>query len=118
MVDFFWWGGYNMWVLVAIGVPMLITGVKFARNADPQRLSLIRALTWALGFSIVAGVAAGLMGTARSVVRDGEQLKEPLRFLLQGFAETMTNAILGGSIASVTWILVAVGVRRMPPDHS
>ena len=116
MVDFFRYGGFNMWVLLAIGIPMLITGVKFARNADPQRLSLIRALTWALVFSTIAGVASGFMVSCLHVVRDDEMLKNPLPYLLQGFAESITNVILGSAFASVTWILVAVGVRRMPHD--
>jgi hypothetical protein len=30
-----------------------------------------------------------------------------------GFAETMTNVMLGGAFVVLTWILVAVGVRRM-----
>ena len=46
---------------------------------------------------------------------DGQ--KEPLPYLLQGFAETMTNVILGGSFVVLTWILVAVGVRRMPSER-
>jgi hypothetical protein len=34
-----------------------------------------------------------------------------------GFAETMTNVILGGSFVVLTWILVAFGVRRMPKEN-
>lgn len=116
MVDFLRYGGFNMVVLIAIGIPTLIVAVKFARNADPQRLSLVRALTRALVFSMAAGTAAGLMTAAFHVSRDEEMLKEPLRHLLQGFGESLTNLILGSVIASVTWILVAVGVRRMPHD--
>jgi hypothetical protein len=116
MVDFMRWGGFNMWLLLAIGIPAIVTAVQFARNADPQRLSLIRALTWALVFSMVAGVTSGFMVTALKVVRDDQLFKEPLRPLLVGFAESLTNAILGACIASITWILVAVGVRRMPRE--
>jgi hypothetical protein len=116
MVDFIRYGGFNMWVLIAVGVALLITAVKFARNADPQRLSLIRALTWALAFSTIAGFASGLMMTCLHVVRDDEMLKQPLPNLLQGTAESLTNVILGAGIGFATWILVAVGVRRMPRD--
>jgi hypothetical protein len=116
MVDFMRYGGFNMWLLLAIGVPMLITAGRFAKNADPQRLSLIRALTWALVFSTVAGVASGFAVTALHVVRDDQLYKEPLRPLLQGFAESLTNVILGAVLGCVGWILVAVGVRRMPRE--
>jgi hypothetical protein len=41
---------------------------------------------------------------------------DPLPVLLTGFAEACANLILGGGVLVVTWILVAVGVRRMPAD--
>ena len=116
MLDFFKAGGFNMFPLTVFGIAMLITGVKFAKNADPQRLSLIRALTTTIVFCTIIGVAAGLASTAKYVVTVPEAQKEPLPYLLQGFAETMTNVMLGGSFVVLTWILVAVGVRRMPKD--
>ena len=114
MVDFIIAGGYGMFILLALGVAILIPAVKFARNADPQRLSLIRALTVAIAFATVVGVTSGFAATCHYVV--GHEPKEPLPVLLQGFAESVTNVILGGSILTVAWILVAVGVRRMPKD--
>jgi hypothetical protein len=116
MIDFFRAGGFTMFVLAAFGIVLLPTAVKFARNADAQRLSLIRALTWALVFAALVGFAAGLASTAMYVVRN--EPPDPLPALLMGFAESTTNLILGGGIAVITWTLVAVGVRRMPSDHS
>jgi hypothetical protein len=117
MLDFFKAGGFNMIPLTVIGIVMLVTGIKFARNADAQRLSLIRALTAAIVFCTIIGVAAGLASTAKFVVNVPEAQKDPLPYLLMGFAETMTNVILGGSFAVLTWILVAFGVRRMPKEN-
>jgi ABC-type Fe3+ transport system permease subunit len=116
MLDFFRAGGFNMVPLTVLGVAMVVTAIKFARGADPQRLALIRALTIAIAFCTIIGVAAGLASTAHYVVEHEEALKDPLPYLLQGFAETMTNVILGGALAVIAWILVAVGVRRMPKD--
>ncbi|HEY5947184.1 MAG TPA: hypothetical protein VIV40_16890 [Kofleriaceae bacterium] len=115
MLDFFRAGGFNMFPLTVFGIALLVTGIKFAKNADPQRLSLIRALTTTIAFCTIIGVAAGLASTAKFVATPEGQ-KEPLQYLLLGFAETMTNVILGGSFVVLTWILVAVGVRRMPND--
>lgn len=117
MLDFFKAGGFNMIPLTVIGIVMLVTGIKFARNADAQRLSLIRALTTTIVFCTIIGVAAGLASTAKFVVNVPEAQKDPLPYLLMGFAETMTNVILGGSFAVLTWILVAFGVRRMPKEN-
>ncbi|HEU0032243.1 MAG TPA: hypothetical protein VFQ53_16525 [Kofleriaceae bacterium] len=116
MVDFIRAGGFSMLVLLALGAVLVITAIKFARNADAQRLSLIRALSNALVFASITGFVAGLASTAMYVVRN--EPKDTLAVLLTGFAESTTNLILGGGLAFVTWILVAVGVRRMPRDPS
>ena len=116
MVDFIRAGGFSMFILLAIGAGLIPIAIAFARNADPQRLSIIRALTVALVLASLTGFASGLAATAKYVVR--EEPKDPLPWLLQGFAESTTNLVLGGGIAVIAWILVAVGVRRMPPDHS
>ena len=115
MLDFFRAGGFNMFPLTIFGIAMLVTGIKFAFHADPQRLSLIRALTITISFCTIIGVASGLASTAKYVVNHPDEAQWWLS-LLQGFAETMTNVILGGSFVVLTWIMVAVGVRRMPKE--
>ncbi len=109
-------GGFNMVILAALAVVMLATAVRFARNADPHRLAILRSLTWALVFATLTGFVAGLVATCRFVVTDPEAIRDPLPYLLTGFSESCANLILGGGIAVVTWILVAIGVRRMPGD--
>jgi hypothetical protein len=117
MLDFFRAGGFAMFPITVFGIALLITGIKFARNADAQRLSLIRALTTTIVFAMILGVASGLASTAKYVVTQPDAQKDPLPYLLTGFAETMTNVILGATFVVLTWILVAVGVRRMPKEN-
>ncbi len=105
-----------MFFLAALGVVMIATAGRFARNADAQRLSILRALTWALVACTLVGFVGGLVATCRYVLGTPGALEDPLPLLLQGFSESCANLILGGSIAVITWILVAVGVRRMPVD--
>lgn len=107
-------GGFNMWVLVVLAIPTLWAAVHFARSADPHRLSILRALTLAIVFAAATGWVTGLVATCLAVSGDPEALRQPVRYLLAGFAESSANLILGGGILVVTWILVAVGVRRMP----
>lgn len=111
-------GGFNMVVLIALGLFAIPTAVRFARNADAQRLSVLRALTWAIVFSSIIGFVSCLAVTALGVGRDPEALKDALPRLLVGFAESCANLILGGGIAAIVWILIAVGVRRMPHDDN
>lgn len=114
MIDFLIAGGYTMIVVLVVGAVMVTAAARFAFAADPQRLALVRALTWALAFAVLAGVAANLRTVCHAVAGNDEWLKAPLPILLEGFAEAIAPAILGGAIASIAWILVAVGVRRMP----
>ena len=116
MIQFFIAGGFVMFVLLAIGLPLLFVAARFAWSATAQRLSLVRALTVAIAFAALAGVTSDLMTVAKNVAGNDEWLKEPLPYLLEGLAESLTPAILAGSIACIAWILVAFGVRRMPRD--
>ena len=118
MIDFFRAGGWMMFVILAIAIPMLVTAAKFARDASPHGLSLVRALTAAVVFASIAGVVTDLATVARAVAGIPELLKEPLANLLQGFNESMAPAELGFSLVTIAWILVAFGVRRMPKDAS
>jgi len=118
MLDFMRAGGWIMFVLLAIAVPMIVVAAKFARNASPQGLSLVRTLTIALAFAAISGVASDLASVAKHVSENPEWLKEPLPYLLQGIAESLTPAILAGSLAAIAWIFVAFGIRRMPHDPS
>ena len=111
MVDFFRAGGFNMYVLAVLGIAQWIFAVQFARNASPQRLSLVRALTWAIACSSIVGTVAGFGVTLKGV---GSMPVLDPQILCLGFAESLTNSILGFGILSIAWILVAVGVRRMP----
>ena len=117
MVKFFHAGGFNMWVLAGLGIALVWNAIRFARDADARRLSVIRALTWVLVFSMVTGFFASLGVTAWSAVR--HRAEWPLEeSLLQGFAESSANVTFGGGIGAITWLLVAVGLRRMPGDRS
>jgi hypothetical protein len=116
MITFFRAGGFNMWILAGLGIALVWTAIRFARNANAQRLSVIRALTWALLLSTVTGFFSSLGATARHAVdlRGQYPLEE---MLLLGFAESTANVTLGAGIGVITWILVSVGLRRMPGDR-
>jgi len=119
MITFFRAGGFNMWILAGLGIALVWNAIRFARNANAQRLSVIRALTWALVFSSLAGFFSGLGATAVHASPLHEQHPEiPLvELLLGGFAESTANLTLGGGLGVITWILVSVGLRRMPGDR-
>lgn len=109
-------GGYNMWFLAAIGAVMVWTAIQFARNADPHRLSILRALTVAIVVASIGGFIAGLIKTCSAAGDTADMLADRLPMLIHGFAESCSNLVFGGAFVVITWVLVAVGVRRMPSD--
>ena len=116
MLEFFRAGGWIMFVVLALAIPLLFTSAKFARRASPQGLSIIRALTLAVVFAAVAGVTSDLAAVARAVASNPELAKEPLANILWGFNESMAPAILGFSLITIAWILVGFGVRQMQKE--
>ena len=109
-------GGFNMWFLLVIGAVMVITAIKFAVRADPQRLAILRALTFAILACAITGFCTGLL---RSLLTGGEApgpADERWMMMAIGLGESCANLVLGGMFAVITWILIAVGVRRMPTD--
>jgi hypothetical protein len=109
-------GGYNMWVLAAIGLVMVGTAIQFARSADPHRLSIVRALTVAIVVASIAGFIAGLIKTGGAVGTTPHELDERLPAMIHGFVESCSNLVFGGAFVVITWVLIAIGVRRMPHD--
>jgi hypothetical protein len=105
-----------MFVVLATAIPLLITAAKFARDASPHGLSIIRALTLAEVFAAIAGVVSDVAAVCHHVVDRPELAKDPLPNLLWGLSEALAPAILAFSLVTVAWILVAFGVRRMPAD--
>lgn len=116
MLGFLRAGGVNMWFLAAFGSVMVWTAIQFARHADPHRLSILRALTVATVVASIIGFIAGLIATCSAVGTAPNVVAEQLPLLIQGFAESCTNLVFGGAFVVITWVLVAVGVRRMPHD--
>ena len=116
MVDFFLAGGWMMFVILAIAIPLLVVAAKFARDASPHGLSLVRTLTTATIFAAIAGVVTDLALVARKVPEVPELRKDLVDNLLSGFSEAMAPAVLGFTLVTLAWILVAFGVRRMPKE--
>ena len=114
MLDVLRAGGFNMVILAVLGAVQLWTAIGFARSADPHRLSIVRALTVAVLVASVAGFVSGLIATCQ--VAGPAPADERAAVLLGGFAESCANLVFGAALVAVSWVLIAVGVRRMPTD--
>jgi len=114
MITFFRAGGFSMWFVLILALACLITGIRFAFTATPQRLAVIRALSWATVFSIISGVASNLTAVMWHGPKGDPSNRELANVIIQGLGEAITPATLGFSLLSLAWMMVAVGVRRMP----
>ena len=103
-----------MALVLLLALVMLVLAAQFARHADAGRLAMLRSMTWAQVFAIVSGVAGNLVAVLWAVSGDDDLAAAPLRPLLRGLGEALTPAALGGAALTVTWILIAYGLRRLP----
>jgi len=118
-----------MWTLIRNGgfIPMLfivLTGLGsvgsafyFALRARRVTLGFIRNLALATLFSTLASscadVGATLYAAGRVLEKDENDLKTAAHYVIEGCAESTSPGILGFSLLAVTWLLVAVGKRRL-----
>lgn len=101
-----------------VGLATLATATHFAFRPAEKTLSVLRPLCAATAFSSLAafllGVANGLVALSRALERaaDSAAAARVWRTFLGGLAESPAALILAFAILSVSWLLVAVGLRR------
>lgn len=85
-------------------------GVAYMLKPTEQRLALVRPVSYAGFFSGLAGTALGLM----NVLSMQWQMKPPPAFEVSavGLAEALVTMFVASGCLTVTWLCVAVGMRR------
>lgn len=115
MIEFFQAGGVAMWFVLLFGALSLVAAAAFAARPDPRRIDAVRSLSVATVFSIAAGIVADLAAVGSKVPAHPEWSVSPKIHLIvmQGIAESMTPGVLGFSLLALTWMVMAVGHRRL-----
>jgi hypothetical protein len=100
-----------MWMVLIFGLGTLVAAGVFVFRRDLGKLALVRALTLATVFAIATGMCANV---AAVMTHAHEMAHEnPLvEVVMQGLAESLAPGILGFTMLSISWLLVAVGTRR------
>ena len=105
-----------MWFLLAFGALTLISAARFAARPEPLRLRLSLALGVATSFATATAICADLAQVGHQV--PDYMARHPAlslsALLLQGVAESMSPAILGFTVLSLTALIVALGFHRQP----
>ncbi len=110
--------GPFFWFVVLVGLATLAAAVYFAFRPSERTLAVLRPLGAATTYSSLAafllGVANGLTGLNRSLERaaDPAASAQAWRTFISGLAESPAPLVLAFAILAVTWLLVAVGLRR------
>ena len=110
MVEFMKAGGWSMWLVLIFGLGALVAAGVFVFRRDLGKLALVRALTLATVFAI----ASGLCGNVAAVMHyaAGETDVATHVVVMQGLSESLAPGVLGFTLLSISWLLVAVGTRR------
>ena len=110
MVEFMKAGGWSMWFVLLFGLGSLATAILFVARRRVAVLAMVRALTLATVFAI----AGGLCANVAAVMTHASEFAGPdmVFAVMQGLAESLAPGILGFTMLSISWLLVAVGTRR------
>lgn len=107
-------GGYPMWFLLIFGLGGLIRAIRYAIRPSRLGLSSVAGLSVTTLMSIFTGVAADLAAVGHKAPdyvksHPNSTLAE---VTLTGFGESMSPAILGFSLLTITALVVTFGLRR------
>lgn len=110
--------GPFFWFVVVVGLATIAVAITFALRPTERTLAVLRPLCAATLFSALAafllGIANGLVALGRALDRatDAAASAGVWRMFIDGLAESPAPLILGFALVSVSWLLVAVGLRR------
>lgn len=115
MMTFMRAGGYSMWIVLLFGIITVVTAAMFAYRPDEGRLGFVRAMTWAVVFATLSGVAADVAATFHKVanIPEMQQGLDIALYPMMGLSESMAPAILGFSMLGISWFITAIGIRRL-----
>ncbi|RLB59065.1 MAG: hypothetical protein DRI90_15870 [Deltaproteobacteria bacterium] len=115
MIEFLRAGGFGMGVVVVVGGITLVTAIMFAHQPDERRMALIRAFTAASLFSVLTAVSSNLATVMVHVPQNPKfaDSHDFAKIIMIGIGESLTPAIMGCAILTVTWVIAAVGMRRL-----
>jgi hypothetical protein len=113
-------GGWAMWFVLALGLVTVATALGFALKPASARQDAVRSFSLATSFMAVSAVSLDLAAVGSKVPNMPALANSPRLHLIvmEGIAESLAPAILGFTLLSFAWIVMAVGQRRLTHDVS
>lgn len=110
MVELMKAGGWSMWIVLLFGLGTMVAAGVFVFRRDLRKLALVRALTLATVFAIATGLCANVAAVMTHAANRTDVAAHLVA--MQGLAESLAPGVLGFTLLSISWLLVAVGTRR------
>jgi hypothetical protein len=110
--------GYGFWIFLMVSLATLAVATKFAVRPAERTLAILRPMCAAAAFATVAsfclGVTNGLMALSNTLrhAADAVALFPIWPTVVGGLAEALMGLVLGSTLLTISWLLVAVGLRR------
>jgi hypothetical protein len=108
-------GGWAMWFVLAFGLITWAAAVSFARKPGLTREHTVRSFTRATSFAIISAVCLDLAAVGSRVPNEPRFANHPRIYfvVMEGISESLAPAILGFTLLSFAWIVMAIGQRRL-----
>ena len=109
-------GFLHVGFVLVLALATLAMAIAFAREPGERRLGVFRPLSAATAFSVLSGTCAGVGATLMRAASVPEPTAGPqlTSMVMAGLAETAVLGLLGFALLAVSWLVVAVGLRRQP----
>ena len=114
--------GWGFWMFLMVSLSTLAMAVKFAVRPTERTLTILRPMCAAATFATVAsfclGLVNGLMGLSYNLARPADAAavlplwRTIVPGVVTGVAEALMGLVLGSTLLTISWLLVAVGLRR------
>jgi F0F1-type ATP synthase membrane subunit c/vacuolar-type H+-ATPase subunit K len=115
MIEFLQSGGIAIWFILVFGLVSLGAAVACAVRPAERRSAFFRALSRATGIAATVGTASGFAATLHHVANHPEWSRSPDRilFVMTGFAESLSNFLVGFGLLAIAWLVFAFAERRV-----
>lgn len=114
MLEFYISGGFPMHIISLLGLLCIGSAIFFVRSPSTDAVPRIISMSVALAVTAFAGILAALTMTFRFAASNEKMTdSELLRIVLQGISESLSPGIWGGTMLVVTYMLMALGFRRL-----
>ena len=112
MLEFFRNGGFSMFPVLFFGLATLAAAIAYAMRADEKTRHFIDPMYKVVVFSSATGLLTNLGAVFHYLATKNVPANELSTTLAQGLNESLGPAIMGSAFIAVSFLFVAIGLRR------